>query len=274
MVIIPELAGWLEEADERIVPHATWAVDHGCQRLVVLSNDTDTVTRLLRFIHMLIRDGLKELWVEFGTGEKRRLLPLHRMAERMGEPLCHVTGKAHLLTGDDVTSNIGTKLAAMKCNPTGYLTEFAERAELPETEFAQVEEYHVQVWAGARSKASAKTFDQLRLEVHTNASAPTPMTKMPPTSSVVRGHISRAFFVIRGVIASEGSRLDCSQYGWESDGGALKPLKCLNPLPTNMLSTLKCSGRCEPMRYPCITSSVMCVIHCHRSQGVNCQNRS
>ena len=52
-VVIPELAGWLEEADERIVPHAIWAVDHGCQRLVVLSNDTDTdtVTRLLLHPH-------------------------------------------------------------------------------------------------------------------------------------------------------------------------------------------------------------------------------
>ena len=94
---------------------------------------------------MLIRDGLKELWVEFGTGEKRRLLPLHRMAERMGEPLCRVKVKAHVLTGDDVTSKIGTKLAAMQCNPTVCLTEFAERAELPETEISQVEKYLVQI---------------------------------------------------------------------------------------------------------------------------------
>ena len=60
--------------------------------------------------------------------------------------------KAHVLTGNDVTRRIGTKLAAMQCNPIVYLTEFAERAELPETVIAQVQEYIERIWAGALSK--------------------------------------------------------------------------------------------------------------------------
>ena len=32
-VVIPEPAIWLEDADERIVPHAIWAVQHGHQSL-------------------------------------------------------------------------------------------------------------------------------------------------------------------------------------------------------------------------------------------------
>ena len=66
--------------------------------------------------------------------------------------------KAHVLTGDDVSRRIGTKLAVMQCNLIVYLTDFAERAELQETEIAQVEEYLVRVLAaGARSNPSAKT---------------------------------------------------------------------------------------------------------------------
>ena len=42
--------------------------------------------------------------------------------------------------------------AAMQCNPIVYLTEFDDRAELPETVIAQVEEYLFLGWAGARSK--------------------------------------------------------------------------------------------------------------------------
>jgi len=38
-IVIPEPAKLLKDADERIVPHAIWAVQHGCQRLVVMSND-------------------------------------------------------------------------------------------------------------------------------------------------------------------------------------------------------------------------------------------
>ena len=94
--------------------------------IVFVSNDTDTVTGLLRFIYMLVSDGRRNLWVEFGTGEKRRLLPMGRMAERMREPLCRVLVKAHVLTGNDVTSRIDTKVAATQ--------EFAEREREKERE--------------------------------------------------------------------------------------------------------------------------------------------
>ena len=51
--------------------------------------------------------------------------------------------KAHVLTGNDVTSRIGTNLAALQCNPTVYLTEFTERAELPERAIAPAEDYRI-----------------------------------------------------------------------------------------------------------------------------------
>ena len=57
-VVIPEPAIWLEDADERIVPHAIWAVQHGYQSLVVVPDDTDTDMRLLHFIHMLAHENL------------------------------------------------------------------------------------------------------------------------------------------------------------------------------------------------------------------------
>ena len=45
---IPELLNWTEEADSRLVLHVEWAVRvKQCQRVVVLSNDTDTFALLL-----------------------------------------------------------------------------------------------------------------------------------------------------------------------------------------------------------------------------------
>jgi len=85
-IVILELAGCLEELDERTVPRAILAVQPGFQHLVIVTNDTDAVTRLVCFIHICV--GMKELGVDFVAGEKRRFLALHRMAERMGEPLC------------------------------------------------------------------------------------------------------------------------------------------------------------------------------------------
>ena len=43
--MIPEATQLLKDADERIVPHAIWAVQQRCERLVVMSNDTYTVMR-------------------------------------------------------------------------------------------------------------------------------------------------------------------------------------------------------------------------------------
>ena len=53
-VVIPEPAIWLEDADEKIVPHAIWAVKHGYQRPVLVPDDTDPVMRLLHVIHTLV----------------------------------------------------------------------------------------------------------------------------------------------------------------------------------------------------------------------------
>ena len=76
-------------------------------------------------------------------GEHRGLVGEHRGL---------VLEKVHAFTGKYVTSRIGTKHAVMHWNPNVYLTEFDDRAELPETVNAQVEEYLLLGWADARCK--------------------------------------------------------------------------------------------------------------------------
>lgn len=48
---IDTLTGTVEEADDRLLLHCAWEVTRGCTRLMVISSDTDTVVRLLHFIH-------------------------------------------------------------------------------------------------------------------------------------------------------------------------------------------------------------------------------
>ena len=63
---IPELLNWTEEADIRLVLHVEWAVRvKQCQRVVVLSNDTDTFALLLHYATYLQTQGLKELWQQY-----------------------------------------------------------------------------------------------------------------------------------------------------------------------------------------------------------------
>ena len=47
---ISDLLNWIEEADARLVVHVDWAVlVQRCKRVVVVSNDTDTVAILLHY---------------------------------------------------------------------------------------------------------------------------------------------------------------------------------------------------------------------------------
>jgi hypothetical protein len=77
----------------------------------------------LQFYNKLKSNGLHDLWIRAGTGNSTRFIPLHQIA--IGEPqLCDVLLAAHILTGCDLTSKVGTKLSAIKAKPELYLTDF------------------------------------------------------------------------------------------------------------------------------------------------------
>src|SRR6218665_1559012 len=108
-----------------------------------------------------LRDlGLKELWQQYGTGEKRRMLPLHQAACQLGPSLAKTVIKTHILTGVDCMSKVGSKHAVMACDPVNYMTNFGETEQ--DTELA--EKCLVCVWAGTRSTTTCETFDQFRAE--------------------------------------------------------------------------------------------------------------
>ena len=111
---IPDLLSWIEEADSRVVVHVNWAVRvKQCKRIIVVSNDTDTFAYLLHYTPYFQTLGLREMWQQYGTGEKRRMIPIHQVCSHLGAPLSKVVMKAHILTGDDCMSKIGTKHGAL-----------------------------------------------------------------------------------------------------------------------------------------------------------------
>ncbi|KAH3725181.1 hypothetical protein DPMN_051016 [Dreissena polymorpha] len=75
--VIPELLNWIEEADTRVVAHVEWAAHiKQCQRVVMMSNDTDSFALFLHFTPYFQTLGMKEIWQQYGTCDKRRMLPL------------------------------------------------------------------------------------------------------------------------------------------------------------------------------------------------------
>ena len=82
--VIQSLLSNVEEADNRLVMHCAYEVDRGAKKILAISNDTDSVFRLLCYMPIFKIKGLKELWVEFGPGDHKRYLPLHLFLTRLG----------------------------------------------------------------------------------------------------------------------------------------------------------------------------------------------
>ena len=53
---------------------------------------------------------------------KKRFIPVHKLSYNLGPHVFSNLFKAHILTGSDTTSNIGTKAAAIKRGQIDYLT--------------------------------------------------------------------------------------------------------------------------------------------------------
>ena len=125
-LVVQVLNHYSEEADTRIVPHVYWAAKNGATRIAILSNDTDVVFLLLRFMAEFASIGLCLLWVRFGVGEKTRLIPIHTLLVTLGADMCRVLIRIHILTWRDATSRIRTKHTAMIVDTITALKDFGE----------------------------------------------------------------------------------------------------------------------------------------------------
>jgi hypothetical protein len=99
----------IEEADGRIIPHIHWSLtSKEYKNFVVLSNDTDVLVLILHYYRLFKQYGIKNIWIRIGRGAAQRLIPLHHLYSTMPKPLVKVLLAAHIGTGCDALSKIGT----------------------------------------------------------------------------------------------------------------------------------------------------------------------
>ena len=99
------------------------------------------------------------------------------------------------MTGCDQTSKIGTKHAALFFDPSPALSVFGESPILRDFELTQGEAYLVKCYNGVKTKTVAETFNELRLKV--KSTTITGLDHLHPTSSVIRCHLRRCYYIIR-----------------------------------------------------------------------------
>lgn len=226
-----------------------------------MANDTDVLALLLFYVKQFNAKGMEELWLLVGTSTKKRFIPVHTLAERLGEDMSRCVLKAHLGTGCDYLSKMCTKRAMLQASPDKYLLEFAEEDHLSCDEITDAEAYLVQC---CRSGTVCKTFDELRLE---HIKKKNSVLSLPPTSySVVNGHITRWWFVQRlcsTLLLPTPWIGNPMHFGWElSSEGELLPVKHLNPLPETFSKRCGCKESCSTKRCSCRKNNTFCSDYC------------
>ena len=177
----------------------------------MIANDTDVFVLLLHYtIHFKERE-LKELWLQFGTGNYTRFVPIHIPHKKIGNGLSLLTLKLHVLTGCEVTSFIGTKKSALKAKPECFLRDFGEGIHLTEKDALNAEHYLVKVVSPSSDSLS---FNQLRFELYTDKKVS--LVDLPPTSASLSGHLLRCHIVIFQLmnLLKENVHINYCNYGW------------------------------------------------------------
>ena len=100
--------------------------------------------------------------------------------------------KAHVLSGCDVTSKIGTNVSALRHEPEKYLELFGETESFPDDVFRLAEKYLIQL---CKSGAKSDTFSDLRAELYTDSVKS--LGERQPSSSSIAGHLMRCHYVVR-----------------------------------------------------------------------------
>ena len=150
----------IEEADLRIIPHIEDSIQSKNTRIVLLSNYTDVLVLVLYFMQYFTSIGLKELWIQFETGQNKRFITVHKLSYILGPHTCLNLFKAHILTGSDTTGKIGMKAAAIKCGQIDYLNNFGLEYSI-KSQFENAQKCLVAV---LQKNSKSKNFDELRYE--------------------------------------------------------------------------------------------------------------
>ena len=90
-----------EEADTCIFLHAAHCAKQGYKKICIKTVDTDVVIIAISHFESL---GIEELWIDFGTGNKFRKIPVHDIAKALGSK-AKALMMFHALTGCDTVSS-------------------------------------------------------------------------------------------------------------------------------------------------------------------------
>lgn len=195
---VPQLASTQEEADTRMILHATHCLKaDGCDIIIVHANDTDVIVLFLYFLSCSPEfESCKELWIRT---ESDCYLPIHSLAKCLGPSVCKLLPFLHSLSGRDTTSYpffFGKRswFTASKNIDLPALAEYGEGSSSPEISpdvISEAQSLLLMVYGKSTNTDAINNIQDMR--AHKFLHNPAPILKMlPPTEGAFIQHLRRS----------------------------------------------------------------------------------
>ncbi|KAL8561151.1 hypothetical protein ACOMHN_054522 [Nucella lapillus] len=183
-----------EEADSRMLLHASHAAQHGHHAILIRTVDTDVVVLAVSLAQELQPED--KLWLAFGTGQSFRYLAAHEIAAGLGREKARALPIFHALTGCDTVSSFakrGKKTAWAVWTVLPELTEallllFSAPRDIPDDAMRIIERFVILLY-DRTSKCT--DIDKARRKIFARKNN---VQLIPPTKADLEEHVKRAVY--------------------------------------------------------------------------------
>ncbi|KAL8559114.1 hypothetical protein ACOMHN_046162 [Nucella lapillus] len=256
-----------EEADSRMLLHASHAAQHGHHAILIRTVDTDVVVLAVSLAQELQPED--KLWLAFGTGQSLRYLAAHEIAAGFGREKARALPIFHALTGCDTVSSFTSKKTA--CAVWTVLPELTEALlllssaprDIPDDAMRIIERFVILLY-DRTSKCT--DIDKARRKIFARKNN---VQLIPPTKAALEEHVKRAVYQGRhvwGQILLPAPELPPpTNWGWSRTGeGQYTPYWTRLPEAAHScieLVSRKCKKRCV-RRCKCKKAALQCTSLC------------
>ncbi|KAE8742640.1 hypothetical protein FOCC_FOCC011820 [Frankliniella occidentalis] len=277
----------MEEADTRIIMHLKDAVLSGISEAIIRTVDTDVLVLVISFFPSLRTLGLQRVWVHFGTGARKRLIPCHEISAKLGDAQSEALRGFHAFTGCDFTSGFRSKRKQTAWSTWESFEDATEAfkaisqpqipRDLPESVLRKLEKFVILMFG----EPDQSHINEARFILYTAKSVS--LQKLPPTSDALGMHTLRAAYIAGQIWGRADQRQpevpNLEGWGWKSsaDGGTMEVQWTNNPMIwkacEQALVSCKCKKGCAG-RCSCRDAQggpVPCTVFCSNCRG-DCSN--
>ena len=270
-----DLRSTQEEADTRLLLHASHAARNGYRAVVISSEDTDVFVLCLAFEDFVPAT----IYLKCGTQTRTMYISITNVVQRHGSGICKCLPGLHAFTGCDSVSAFSGKgkLTALKLAKRSpafqeLFQQLGVEWELSHELFMSLQEFTCLIYS---SNPGTKDVNELRYRLFCARKGELESNQLPPCQDTLQKHCERANYqsaVWRRSLESSPPIPSPIGSGWSQEDGKLAiDWMTGEPAPMAVLELLSCQCKrvCRLPSCTCLANGLRCTNMCQLQECTN-----